>query len=146
MLRAEHAGALSLLFAGLLFLVESSCAVMRPIPEGAYGTADPAENTTYRVTTNDNRVYDFKKFAVTDSTIVILEVESYRAKPYEMDAIKGSVATPVVIPWDKVTSLERAEHSNLMTAVGIAVGVLLVGSIVSVVVIMKALSGLSRLN
>jgi hypothetical protein len=143
----KNAGTYLLLLAGLLLLFDSSCAVMRPIPEDGYKTAGPTGNDTYRLMTKDKRVYDFKRFAVTDSTIVILEVESYRAKPYEMDAIKGSIVTPVVIPWDDVKSLERAERSNPMTVVAITAGVVLAGGFVLAVIAAYAVAtGLSGLN
>ena len=142
----ENAGRYWMLFAGLLFLVDSSCATMRPVPETDYKAADPAKNKTYRLTTKDKRVYDFKEFAVTDSTLVILEVVSYRARPFEMNAIPGSVVTPVVIPWDEVKSLERAERSNLLTAFTITAGVIVVASIAYTLVLIAALSGMSGLN
>ena len=143
---AKNAGRYWALFAGFLFLVDSSCATMRPMPETDYKAADPARNKTYRLTTKDKRVYEFKKFAVTDSTLVILEVVSYRARPFEMNAIKGSVVTPVVIPWDDVKSLQRAERSNFLTVIAITAGVAVVGGIVCIWVIGAALSGLGGLN
>ena len=123
------------LFASLLpVLVESSCASMRPISEADFERVDPAENKTYRLTTNDRRVYEFKKFALTDSTLVILDVASFKAAPYAMDAVKGSVVSPVVIPRHDIASLERAERSMSSMAIGITAGVVMgsisVGSIV----------------
>ncbi|MCX5754097.1 MAG: hypothetical protein NTW97_10740, partial [Candidatus Krumholzibacteria bacterium] len=123
-----------------------SCAVMRSIPQADYKEVDTARNKTYRLTKKDKRVYEFKEFAVTDSTLVILKVVSYRHKPFEMSAIPGSVVTPVVIPWDDVKSLERAERSNLLTALAITGGVAVVVGIVCIWVVGGALSGLGDLN
>ena len=119
------------LFAGILFLLESSCATMRPMPESDYKAADPAKNKTYRLTTKDNRVYGFKKFAVTDSTIVILKVTSYGRNSWPDDLSR--IKTPVVIPWDDVKSLKRTERSNILTAFAITAGVIVLGSVLFVV-------------
>jgi hypothetical protein len=143
----KNAGRYWQLFAGLLFLLESSCATMRPIPETDYKAADPSRNKTYKLTTIDKRIYEFKKFAVTDSTLVILEVVSYRARPYEMSAIPGSVVTPVVIRWEYVKSLERAERSNSLTAIGITTGVVVVGGLALAVLVAWAFAeGMSGLK
>ena len=131
----KNAGRYWLSLAGVLFLLESSCATMRPIPETDYKAADPSRNKTYRLTTVDKQVYDFKKFAVTDSTIVILEVESYRSTHFEMSTFKRSVVTPVVIRWGRVKSLEIAETSILLTAIGIAAGLAVVGSLALILLI-----------
>jgi hypothetical protein len=129
----KNAGRYWALFAGLLFLVESSCSTMRPMPETDYKAADPAKNKTYRLTTIDKRVYEFKEFAVTDSTLVILEVKSYGRSswPDDMSRIK----TPVVIPWDDVKSLKRTERSNILTAFAITSGVIVLGSVLFVVAV-----------
>jgi hypothetical protein len=137
----KNAGRYWVSLAAVLFLLESSCSTMRPMPETDYKAADPSRNKTYKLTTIDKRVYEFKKFAVTDSTLVILEVVSYRARPFEMNAIPGSVVTPVVIPWDYVKSLERAERSNLLTVFAITTGVIVVGGVVFVLVLIEAFSG-----
>ncbi len=123
----ENAGKHWMLFAGVLFLLESSCATMRPIPDADYKAADPAGNKTYRLTTKDKRVYEFKKFAVTDSTLVILEVESYKTSHFEMSTFKRSVVTPVVIPWDYVKSLEISKASIPLTVIGITAAVAVMG-------------------
>lgn len=123
----KNAGRYWLLFAGVLFLLESSCATMRPIPDADYKAADPAGNKTYRLTTKDKRVYEFKKFAVTDSTLVILEVESYKTSHFEMSTFKRSVVTPVVIPWDYVKSLEISKASIPLTVIGITAAVAVMG-------------------
>jgi hypothetical protein len=143
----KNAGGYWMLLAGILFLLESSCATMRPIPETDYKATNPARNKTYKLTTIDKRVYEFKEFAVTDSTLVILEVVSYRARPYEMNAIPESVDTPIVIPWDYVKSLEMAERSNLLTAIGITTGVVVVGGLALAVLVAWAFAeGMSGLN
>jgi hypothetical protein len=137
----KNAGRHWMLFAGVLFLLESSCATMRPMPETDYKAAEPAKNKTYRLITKDKRSYEFKKFAVTDSTLVILEVTSYGRSswPDDMSRIK----TPVVIPWDDIKSLERSEHSIPLTMVAIMAGVIVVGSIIYTVVVIDALNGMS---
>ena len=137
----KNAGRYWVSLAGLLLLLESSCATMRPIPETDYKAADPARNKTYWLTIKDKRVYEFKKFAVTDSTLVILEVTSYGRSswPDDMSRIK----TPVVIPWDDIKSLERSEHSIPLTMVAIMAGVIVVGSIIYTVVVIDALNGMS---
>lgn len=119
------------LFAGVLFLLESSCATMRPIPEADYKTSDSTGNKTYRLTTNDERVYEFKRFAVTDSTLHILEgkVRAIDDPSREMNRIKA----PVVVPWDEVRNLERFERSNTWTVIGIVVGAAAVYGIVYMV-------------
>jgi hypothetical protein len=137
----KNAGRYWLFFAGLLFLLESSCTTMRPMPETDYKAADPSRNKTYRLTTKDKRVYEFKKFAVTDSTLVILELKSYGRSSWPDDLSK--IKTPVVIPWDDVKSLGRAEHSIPLTMVAIMAGVIVVGSIIYTVVVIDALSGMS---
>jgi len=119
---------------------------MRSMPETDYKAADPAGNKTYRLTRTDEQVYDFKKFAVTDNALVILEVISYRARPFEMNAIPRSVVTPVVIRWDDVKSLERAERSNILTAFTITTGVVVLAGAVCVWALATALSGLGGLN
>jgi hypothetical protein len=125
----KNAGRYWLLLAGVLFLLESSCSTMRPMPEMDYRAVDPARNKMYRLTTLDKQVYDFKKFAVTDSTLVILEVESYRSTHFEMSTYKRSVVTPVVIRWDHVKSFEISRRSILATAIGITAVVVVGGSI-----------------
>jgi hypothetical protein len=143
----KNAGRYWTLFAGVLLFLESSCATMRPIPEADYKATDPARNKTYKLTTIDKRVYEFKEFAVTDSTLVILEVVSYRARPYEMNAIPKSFDTPIVIPWDYVKSLEMAERSNFLTAIGITTGVVVVGGLALAVFVAWAFAeGMSGLN
>ncbi len=140
----KNAGRYWVLFAWVLFLLESSCATMRPIPESDYKAADPAGNKTYKLTTKDKRSYEFKKFAVTDSTLVILKVTSYGRSSWPDDLSK--IKTPVVIPWDDVKSLERTERSNAMTAFAIAAGVIVVGSIAFAVALgISAAHGLSHL-
>jgi hypothetical protein len=141
----ENAGRYWLLLAGVLFLLESSCSTMRPMPATDYKAADPSKNKTYRLTTKDKRVCEFREFAVTDSTIVILKVTSYGRSswPDDMSRIK----TPVVISWDDVKSLERIERSNVMTAFAITAGVIVVGSIAFGVALgIAAAQGLSHLN
>jgi hypothetical protein len=101
------------------------------MPESDYKAADPAKNKTYRLTTKDNRVYGFKKFAVTDSTIVILKVTSYGRNSWPDDLSR--IKTPVVIPWDDVKSLKRTERSNILTAFAITAGVIVLGSVLFVV-------------
>ena len=137
----KNAGRYWLLFAGVLFLLESSCSTMRPMPETDYKAADPARNKTYRLTTKDKRSYEFKKFAVTDSTLVILEVTSYGRSSWPDDLSR--IKTPVVIPWDEIKSLGRSEHSNLLTMFAITAGVIVVGSIIYTVVVIDALKGMS---
>jgi hypothetical protein len=127
----KNAGRYWLLFAGVLLILESSCAAMRPMPETDYKAADPTRNKTYRLTTKDKRSYEFKKFAVTDSTLVILEVTSYGRSSWPDDLSK--IKTPVVIPWDDVKSLERPERSNLLTAVAITAGAAVLGGVLFVV-------------
>jgi hypothetical protein len=104
---------------------------MRPMPAIDYKAADPVKNKTYRLITKDKRSYEFKKFAVTDSTLVILELKSYgrTSRPDDLSKIK----TPVVIPWDDVKSLERTERSNVMTAFAITAGAVVLGSVLFVV-------------
>jgi hypothetical protein len=141
----KNAGRYWVVFAGVLFLLESSCATMRPIPESDYKAADPAGNKTYKLTTKDKRSYEFKKFAVTDSTLVILKVTSYGRSSWPDDLSK--IKTPVVIPWDDVKSLERTERSNAMTAFAIAAGVIVVGGVVFTALWVHAITeGLSHLN
>jgi hypothetical protein len=141
----KNAGRYWILLAGILFLFESSCATMRPMPAIDYKAADPAKNKTYRLITKDKRSYEFKNFAVTDSTLVILELKSYgrSSRPDDLSKIK----TPVVIPWDDVKSLERRERSNGMTAFAITAGVLVVGGVVLAALWVQAITeGLSHLN
>jgi hypothetical protein len=141
----KHAGGYWLSFAGVLFLLESSCAIMKPIPQTDYRITDPAGKKTYRLTTKDKRSYEFKKFAVTDSTIVILKVTSYGRSSWPDDLSK--IKTPVVIPWNDVKSLERAERSNGMTAFAITAGVIVVGSVVLAVLWAHAIGeGLSHMD
>ena len=141
----KNAGRYWMLFAGVLFLLDSSCAIMRPMPETDYKAADPAGNKTYRLMTKDKRSYEYKKFAVTDSTIVILELKSYGRSSWPDDLSK--IKTPVVIPWDEVKSLERSERSNLYTAIWITTSVVVVGYIVyEVWVGISIATGLSHLN
>jgi hypothetical protein len=129
--RKKNAASYWVLFAGILFLLESSCAIMRPIPKAEYRAADPTGNKTYRLTTNDERVYEFKRFAVTDSTLVILEGKTREIDDpsREMNRIKA----PVVVPWDEVGILERFERSNTWTVIGILVGAAAVYGIVYMV-------------
>lgn len=107
-----------MLIAGLLFLVDTSCTKMIPIPEADYRKTDAGRMETYRLTTKENRIYDFEKFSVTDSTLVILEVKSYGKNPSLYDVSK--IETPIVIPWSDITSLERYENGELGMALYIA--------------------------
>jgi len=134
-----------LLLAGLLFLVDTSCAKMIPIPEVDYKKTDAARKETYRLTTKENRIYDFEKFSVTDSTLVILEVKSYGENPSLHDVSK--IETPVVVPWGDVTSLERYDYWNLGTALGIVGCVTVAGCVLYYVLMMATLgAALSGLN
>jgi hypothetical protein len=123
----RNAGGYLLLLAGLLLLFDSSCAVMRPIPRTDYKMTDPCRNKMYRLITRDDREYGFRQFAVTNSTIVILKLESYGRNSWPDDLSR--IKTPVVIPWDDVRSLQRAERSNLYTAIWIIVPVVVVGCV-----------------
>jgi hypothetical protein len=125
------AGRYWLLFAGSLLLFDSSCSTMRPMPETDYKAADPTKNKTYRLTTKDKRVYEFKEFAVTDSTLVILEVKSFGRSSWPDDLSR--IKTPIVIPWGDVKSLERAERSNVLTAFAITAGAVVLGGVLFVV-------------
>ncbi len=124
--------------AGLLFLIHSSCSTMRAMPETDYEAADPAGNKMHKLTTTDGRVYEFKKFAVTDSALVILEVTSFGRSSWSDDMSR--IKTPVVIPWVEIQSLERAERSNLKTAIAITAGVVVVGGIVYTALAIRAIS------
>ena len=140
----RNAGKCAVLFAGFLLLLESSCAKSVPIPKADYRAADPAEKATYWLTTRGEHIYEFERFAVTDSTLIIIEVKSHGSHAPLFDM--GKVETPVVIPWDDVVSFERRERSNLRTALAISAGVILVGGVVAVAVVAAALSGLGSLN
>ena len=117
---ARKAGAISMLLAGVLLLMDSSCATMIPIREADYRKTDPRRDETYRLTTMEGLVYDFNRFTVTDSTLVILEVKTYDT-PSFLCAQSGH--EPVVVPWKDVKSLERFNYHNTMTRLMIVAGV-----------------------
>ena len=117
---AQRAGAISMLLAGMLFLVDSSCAKMIPIPEADYRKTDPRRDETYRLTTKEDRVYSFNRFTVTDSALVILEMKTYD-QPSFLGAPRDQ--EPVVVPWKDVKSLERFGLHNKLTKLMIVAGV-----------------------
>ncbi len=141
----RSAGRYWALFAGLLFLIESSCAVRMPVLETDLKKADLAGSETYWLKTQDRHVYEFEKFAVTDSTLIILEGKSYGMD--DLSRTMSRLKAPVVIPWGDVESLERAERSNVMTAFAIAAGVIVVGGVVFAALWVHAIAeGLSHQN
>jgi hypothetical protein len=109
-----------MLLAGMLFLVDSSCAKMIPIPEADYRKTDPRRDETYRLTTKEDRVYSFNRFTVTDSALVILEMKTYD-QPSFLGAPRDQ--EPVVVPWKDVKSLERFGLHNKLTKLMIVAGV-----------------------
>ena len=117
---ARRAGAISMLLAGMLFLVDSSCTKMIPIPEPDYRKTDPRRDETYRLTTKEDRVYSFNRFTVTDSALVILEMKTYD-QPSFLGAPRDQ--EPVVVPWKDVKSLERFGLHNKLTKLMIVAGV-----------------------
>lgn len=117
---ARSAGAISMLLAGMLFLVDSSCTKMIPIPEADYRKTDPRRDETYRLTTKEDRVYSFNRFTVTDSALVILETKTYD-QPSFLGASRDQ--EPVVVPWKDVKSLERFGLHNKLTKLMIVAGV-----------------------
>jgi hypothetical protein len=136
-----NVGPYAMLIAGLQLLVDTSCAKMIPVPEAERRKTDPARNETYHLTTKGGRIYEFKRFAVTDSTLVILEIKSYGKTPsfYEMDTIR----TPIAVPWTDVASLERLEYRNRATVL-VLVGVMsLVTAGILWVLALGGLEGLS---
>ena len=94
-----------LLLAGLSFLVDISCAKMVPVPESDLEKSNAGNKRTYRVTTRDDLVYEFRRFETTDSALVILKVASYGENPSLYDA--GTIKAPVAVPSNDVESLSR---------------------------------------
>ncbi|MDD4857294.1 MAG: hypothetical protein PHD74_04215 [Candidatus Krumholzibacteria bacterium] len=136
--RIRSRGALWALLGGLAFLVDTSCEKLVPVPETDYRKTDAGKKETYRLMTKDDRVYEFKRFAVTDSTLIILEVKSYGdpPSPYETSMIKA----PVLVPWKDVKTLERCEPHTVMTTIAIIGGVCLAGAILARILVAAALS------
>jgi hypothetical protein len=113
----------------LLILMDSSCAKLVPVPDADYRGTRADGREAYRLATRDGFVYEFKEFEATDSTLVILGVQSYGKTPSLSDP--KSVKTPVVVPWGDVASLERIErHYVLPVLLAAAAGALLYGIIV----------------
>lgn len=137
--RARNIGARWSLFAGLLFLVDSSCAKMIPIPEAEYRETGSGKKATYRLTTREDRIYDFSTFAVTDSTLIILKGTAYGTTGSLHDA--SAIETPFVVPWSDVKSLERYKYWNAGTALVIVSGVIVVGFGLYVLFVIYAVSG-----
>ena len=108
-----------MLLAGVLLLINSSCAKVIPIPETDYRKTDPSKDKTYRLTTKEDRVYDFNRFMVTDSTLIILEVKTYDRPSF---LVGPSGQEPIVVPWGSVKSLERYSYNNKLTKIMIVAG------------------------
>jgi hypothetical protein len=112
--------------AGLLFLVDVSCAKMVPVPESGLEKNNAGNKRTYRITTRDNLIYEFKEFEATDSTLVILGVTSFGRNPSLHDASK--IKAPVIVSWNDVESIERIEPNYFLTVlVAAAAGAALYG-------------------
>jgi hypothetical protein len=113
------------LLCALIALVGSSCEKLVPVPTAGAKEAPPDGKTTYRLTTRDERIYEFRRFEATDSTFVILEVTACGRGPAHCDP--AGIKTPLIIPRRSVATLERIERDY-------PVGILVAGVIGAVLV------------
>ena len=115
-----------LLLAGLSLLADISCAKMVPVPESDLEKSNAGNKRTYRVTTRDDLVYEFKKFEATDSALIILDVTSFGRNPSLHDV--STIKAPVIVPWNDVESIERIERNYILAGlVAAAAGAVLYG-------------------
>jgi hypothetical protein len=139
-IRGRNAGGRWTVLAGLLFVFNSSCATMVRVPEEDYVKVDPSRHDQYRLVTNQGGVYEFTRFAVTDSTIVILEVVPSVNASSPPDS--SAAETPVVVQWYDVKSLERGDPRVGETVVA-TLGVICVGgAVLSAVLIALLVRGI----
>lgn len=143
--RIRSGCALWALLAGLALLVDTSCEKLVPIPEADYRKTYAGNEETYRLTTKNDRIYEFERFAVTDSTLIILEVKSYGNPPALYKG--GRPKAPIIVPWEDVKTLERCKPDTVMTTIAIVGCVCIAGAIVFSIWFGMALAeGLGGLN
>ena len=107
----------------LLIVVNTSCTAMVSVPPSEYSQLDSDEAAVWQITTADGQIFIAKKFFVTDSTLVIqeLDFESDKGAKIAQGEAPNQMDLPISINRDAVVSVEKqiTEYAAPILIIGI---------------------------